>query len=120
MYDGSHLKIYMAKIEKSKSGNKTTPKGTMPADKLKRFKLLGNSLQYDRLVCRNAKAVAKNVREFAAYRTMVHGVIETKLPASLKYTAHYFCIPMSRSDSDNPRDRKGLENVGTAPQGVLV
>lgn len=110
----------MAKIEKSKSGNKTTPKGTMPADKLTRFKLLGNSVQYDRLVCRNSNAVAKNIRAFAAYRTMVHGVTETKLPASLKYAAHYFCIPMSRSDSDNPRDRKGLENVGNAPQGVLV
>ena len=109
----------MAKIEKSKPGNKTTSKGTMPADKLKRFKLLGNIKDYDRLVCRNAQVVAKSIRMFSTYRQLVHGVNEIKLPASLKYTAHYFAIPMSRSDSDNPRDRKGLDNVGTAPEVIV-
>jgi hypothetical protein len=40
----------------------------------------------------------------------VHGVSHTgKLPSSLRSTVHYFQVPMRRSDSDNNKDRKGIE-----------
>ena len=41
----------------------------------------------------------------------VHGVTTNVVPSQLKQVAHYFLTPMSRADSDNSKDRKGLETV---------
>lgn len=97
-----------------KNSNKQ-PKGTMPADKLKQFKLHANLKEPVIYVTRNTKKIAASVRALAAYRATVHGVVHTgKLPASLRSTVHYFQVQMSRADSDNNKDRKGLENTTEA------
>ncbi len=110
----------MATIKKATNtpGNKFTVTGTLPPDHLLRHKLT-NLKEPNVYVCRNNKAVAKSVRALKSYRQTVHGVHTDKLAGSLVLSAHYFLIPMSRSDSDNPRDRKSLENLGT-PSEVLV
>ena len=92
-----------------KNSNKQ-PKGTMPVDKLKQFKLQANLQEPEIYVTHNKNKIAASVRALAAYRTSVHGVAHTgKLPASLRSTVHYFQVPMRRSDSDNNKDRKGTE-----------
>ena len=102
----------MANIQtnnQSKNSNKQ-PKGTMPVDKLKQFKLQANLQEPEIYVTHNKNKIAASVRALAAYRTAVHGVAHTgKLPASLRSTVHYFQVPMRRSDSDNNKDRKGIE-----------
>ena len=106
----------MANIQsnkQSKNSNKQ-PKGNMPMDKLKQFKLLGNLKEPVIYVTHNTNKIARSVRALAAYRTAVHGVVHTgKLPASLRSTVHYFQVPMSRSDSDNSRDRRGVDTTET-------
>lgn len=108
----------MANIKKSNTEQKNSnkqPKGTMPADKLKQFKLLGNLQEPVIYVTRNTKKIAQSVRALTSYRAAVHGVVHTgKLPASLRSTVHYFQVQMSRADSDNSKDRKGLENTTEA------
>ena len=104
----------MANIQsnKEKKNSNKQPKGTMPADKLKQFKLHGNLQEPVIYVTRNTKKIAQSVRALASYRATVHGVVHTgKLPASLRSTVHYFQVQMSRSDSDNSKDRKGIENT---------
>lgn len=92
-----------------KNSNKQ-PKGTMPMDKLKQFKLQANLQEPEIYVTHNKNKIAASVRALAAYRTSVHGVAHTgKLPACLRSTVHYFQVPMRRSDSDNNKDRKGIE-----------
>lgn len=92
-----------------KNSNKQ-PKGTMPMDKLKQFKLQANLQEPEIYVTHNKNKIARSVRALAAYRTSVHGVAHTgKLPSSLRSTVHYFQVPMRRSDSDNNKDRKGIE-----------
>lgn len=100
----------MATIQKTQTkGSAFSCKGTMPPDKLKQFKLTENLKKYDRIVCRNDKLVRDFVRKYSTYRMFAHKVATTYLPASIKYTAHYFSVPLTRSDSDNPKDRKGLD-----------
>ena len=102
----------MANIQtnKEKKNSNKQPKGTMPADKLKQFKLQGNLEEPVIYTTHNTKKISASVRALAAYRTSVHGVYHTgKLPACLRSTVHYFRVPMSRSDSDNSKDRKGTE-----------
>lgn len=104
---------YIQTNNEKKNSNKQ-PKGTMPLDKLKQFKLQGNLEEPVIYTTHNTKKIATSVRAIAAYRLAVHGVIHTgKLPASLKSTVHYFQVPMSRSDSDNSRDRRGVESTET-------
>lgn len=112
----------MAKIDNKKSNDNYSLKGTMPPDKIKRFKLppnLSNSL-VDYTIGRDRVLVKKNVQDIKAYRQTVHGVYEKKLPASLLKTAHYMTIQHTRGDSDNPRDRKGLISVTTSASPVAV
>jgi hypothetical protein len=102
----------MANIQtnKEKKNSNKQPKGTMPLDKLKQFKLQGNLEEPVIYTTHNTKKISASVRALAAYRTSVHGVYHTgKLPACLRSTVHYFRVPMSRSDSDNSKDRKGTE-----------
>ena len=103
----------MAKIENAKHNDRYTPLGTMPPDKIKRFKLLPNLK--DPLVqpslSRNRALVKKNAQDIKHYRQHVHGVNEPRLPSCYKMSAHYFAIQHTRADSDNPRDRKGLAPV---------
>ena len=96
-----------------KKNNNKQPKGTMPADKLKQFKLLGNLKEPSIFVTHNTQKIARSVRAISAYRMLVHGVNTHKLPASLRSAVHYFQVPMSRSDSDNNKDRKGIEAVAS-------
>lgn len=102
----------MANI-KSNNENKNSnkqPKGTLPLDKLKQFKLKGNLEEPAIYVTHNTNKIARSVRALSSYRLIVHGVVHTgKLPASLRSTVHYFQVQMSRSDSDNSKDRKGIE-----------
>jgi hypothetical protein len=92
---------YIQTNKEKKNSNKQ-PKGTMPADKLKQFKLHGNLEEPEIYTTHNKNKIAASVRALAAYRTAVHGVSHTgKLPASLRSTVHYFQVPMRRSDSDN-------------------
>lgn len=101
----------MAKTNTSNTEKKNSnrqPSGTMPKDKLARHKLKGN-ISYTERVVSGGKRVKKFAESIKHYRQFVHGVNEPSLASSLRQTAHYFSIPMSRADSDNPRDRKGLE-----------
>lgn len=91
-------------------GSNKQPVGTMSKEKIARFKLHGNFADNrPKVISRNTKKVAQSIRQLTTYRMYVHGVAETKLPSQLRQTAHYFLIPMSRADSDNAKDRKGLE-----------
>ena len=102
----------MANIQTNKEHKNSNkqPKGTMPMDKLKQFKLHANLQEPEIYVTHNTNKIAASVRALAAYRTSVHGVAHTgKLPACLRSTVHYFQVPMRRSDSDNNKDRKGIE-----------
>jgi hypothetical protein len=100
----------MAKIENTKTrGSNKQPKGTMPADMLVRYKLKENLKDSTRFVSRNSSVVKKFSRMISTYRVYVHGAQSTKLPACLRSTAHYFSVPLTRADSDNARDRRGLE-----------
>jgi hypothetical protein len=102
----------MANIQtnKEKKNSNKQPKGTMPADKLKQFKLHGNLEEPEIYVTHNKNKISASVRALAAYRAAVHGVSHTgKLPACLRSTVHYFQVPMRRSESDNSKDRKGTE-----------
>jgi len=112
----------MAKTENKTHNDKYTPKGTMPPDKTKRFKLLPNlkSPLVESVVSRNWAVVRNNARDIKAYRQTVHNVHEARLPSSLRKTAHYFAVQHTRADSDNPRDRKGLESVAKVETEVLT
>ena len=105
----------MAKIDNTNNAKKNSnknPIGTMPKDKLIRFKLNGNidnPGEYKHRSLADVKKVAKSARAMHTYRMYVHGCVEPRLPSSLRRTVHYFLTPMSRSDSDNSKDRKGLD-----------
>lgn len=103
----------MAKIENKTHNDRFTPLGTMPPDKLKRFKLIGNLKEplVQPSLSRNRALVKKNAQDIKHYRQFVHGVNEPRLPSCYKMSAHYFAIQHTRADSDNPRDRKGLVPV---------
>jgi hypothetical protein len=107
----------MAKIDntnKSKKNSNNMPKGTMPKDKLTRFKLKGNidePGEYKHLTIADVKTVAKSARAVHTYRMYVHGCTEKRLPSSLRRTVHYFLTPMSRMDSDNSKDRRTIVEV---------
>ena len=101
----------MAKNTEKKGSNKTS-KGTMPADKLVRFKLKGN-ISSDRVVSRNTKLVKKFAESIKHYRQSAHGVNESRLPSCFRMSAHYFTIPLTRADSDNPRDKRGLVDASS-------
>lgn len=113
----------MAKIEKetkNKNSNKM-PKGTMPKDKLARFKLNGNIDEpgdYKHRTISDARIVARSARSVHNYRLYVHGCTEKRLPSSLRRSVHYFLTPMSRMDSDNVKDRKGFtpDNADITPE----
>jgi hypothetical protein len=81
--------------------------GTMPADKLALYKLQGNTLKNDtvRYICRDTKSVAQRVRAIGTYRMLVHGVTTPKVPSCLTNIAHYFLIPMSRSEGSSNEQR---------------
>jgi hypothetical protein len=81
--------------------------GTMPADKLALYKLQGNTLKNDtvRYICRDTKSVAQRVRAIGTYRMLVHGVTTPKVPSCLTNIAHYFLIPMTRSEGSSNEQR---------------
>jgi hypothetical protein len=82
--------------------------GTMPADKLALYKLQGNTLKNDtvRYISRDTKSVAKRVRAIGTYRMIVHGVTTPKVPSCLTNIAHYFLIPMTRSEGSNSNEQR--------------
>jgi len=101
----------MAKIERNNNnrGSNNMPIGTMPKDKLIRFKLSGNISDpgdYKVRSIADVKLVARSARAVKNYRMYVHKCYENKLPSSLRRSVHYFMTPMSRMDSDNSKDRK--------------
>ena len=94
----------MAKINNTEKRNTNrSPKGTMPKDMLNKFKLKGNLADPPIYVTRDARKIARSVRMVSTYRQLVHGA-PPKLPSSLRTLVHYFLVPLSRTDSDNPRD----------------
>lgn len=105
----------MAKIDNSSNAQKRNsnkqPVGTMPKDKLVRFKLKGNIENpgdYKHRTMSDVKIVARSARAIHTYRMYVHGCVEPRLPSALRRTVHYFLTPMSKSDSDNSKDRKEI------------
>lgn len=113
----------MAKIERNNNtrGSNNMPIGTMPKDKLTRFKLNGNIADpgdYKVRSIADVKLVARSARAVKNYRSYVHKCYEARLPSSLRRTVHYFMTPMSRMDSDNSKDRKGIvvETDNSAPE----
>ena len=103
------------KTSQSSKGFANSCYGTMPADKLSLYKLQGNTLKNDtvRYIYRDSKSVAKAVRAISTYRMIVHGVATHKVPSCLTNIAHYFLIPMSRSEGSNSNDRRS-ENAETS------
>lgn len=100
----------MSKTHKtnSRKNSNFNPVGTMPKDKLSRFKLNGNlenPAEYNHRSMSDVKVVARHMRALHTYRMLVHKCTEPRLPSSLKQSVHYFLSHMSRSDSDNARDR---------------
>lgn len=113
----------MAKIERNNNtrGSNNAPVGTMPKDKLTRFKLNGNISDpgdYKVRSIADVKLVARSARAVKNYRSYVHKCHEARLPSSLRRSVHYFMTPMSRMDSDNSKDRKGIvvETDNSAPE----
>lgn len=103
----------MAKIDKNNNtrGSNNMPIGTMPKDKLTRFKLSGNISEpgdYKIRSISDVKLVARSARAVKNYRMYVHKCTENRLPSSLRRSVHYFMTPMSRMDSDNSKDRKSF------------
>ena len=103
----------MANINKTnntKKGSNKSPVGTMPKDKLAKYKLSGNFVESrPKYTNHNTKRVAKSIRAISTYRMYVHGVATNVVPSQLKQVAHYFLTPMTRADSDNSKDRKTVE-----------
>lgn len=114
----------MAKIENTSTAKKNSnnmPKGTMPKDKLQRFKLKGNidnPGDYKHRTIADVKIVARSARAIKTYRQYVHGCQEPRLPSSLRRTVHYFLTPMSRMDSDNAKDRKNIIEVDNSAENT--
>ena len=101
-------------------GNNFTPVLTLPSDMLARHKLKGGNIvgaqRYKAF--RADKKVRDFSRLFHTYRTYVHGGVPSRNCAIVRSMAHYFCIPMSKMDSENPRDRRtsyGETNRGPEP-----
>lgn len=97
----------MANTTDTKGSNITRPT-TLSPEMLSRHKLKGNIVDGQRYKSfRNEKKVQEFSRMISTYRVLVHGVTtEHRLASPLRSMCHYFAIPMSRMDSDNPRDRK--------------
>ena len=104
----------MAKIDKNNNNNRGSnkqPVGTMPKDKLARFKLKGNIENpgdYKHRSMADIKLVARSARAIHTYRMYAHGCVEPRLPSALRRSVHYFMTPMSRGDSDNSKDRRDI------------
>lgn len=109
----------MATIQKTSHSSKGFAHscyGTLPADKLSLYKLQGNTLKNDtvRYISRDTKSVAQRVRAISTYRMIVHNVTTHKVPSCLTNIAHYFLIPMSRSEGGNEqRSERRSETVST-------
>ena len=95
----------MAKIDKNTTnnnrGSNAQPIGTMPKDKLIRFKLKGNidnPGDYKHRTMADVKLVARSARAIKTYRMYVHKCVEPRLPSSLRRSVHYFMTPMSKYD----------------------
>ena len=110
-----HTMATINKTSQSSKGFANSCYGTMPADKLSLYKLQGNTFKNDavRYIYRDSKSVAKAVRAISTYRMIVHGVATHKVPSCLTNIAHYFLIPMSRSEGSNTNDRRS-ENAETS------
>jgi hypothetical protein len=101
-------------------GTAFTPKGTMPKDKLLRFGLVGNSpFPVDYKAYRADRTVQRLCKIIGTYRQCVQGNNEPRLPKALVYIAHYFAIPMTKADSDNPKDRRGIDRSAEAAPEVV-
>jgi hypothetical protein len=105
----------MAKIDNNNNAQKrnsnNNPIGTMPKDKLVRFKLKGNIENpgdYKHRSLADVKLVARSARAIHTYRMYAHGCMEPRLPSALRRSVHYFMTPMSRGDSDNSKDRRDI------------
>jgi len=96
------------KTSQSSKGFANSCYGTMPADKLSLYKLQGNTFKNDavRYIYRDSKSVAKAVRAISTYRMLVHGVTTHKVPSCLTNIAHYFLIPMTRSEGSNTNEQR--------------
>ena len=111
----------MAKIDKYQTttrGNNNNPIGTMPKDKLLRFKLKGNidnPGDYKHRSMADVKLVARSARAIKTYRMYVHKCVEPRLPSSLRRSVHYFMTPMSKYDGaggESVKDNKS--NIAAA------
>jgi len=83
-------------------GSSHTDKGTMPNDKLMRFKLNGNfnNDEYGKSYKNDGK-VKRLSRIIHGYRLFSHGCIEPRLSSNMRQLVHYFCIPMSKDNNND-------------------
>ena len=97
-----------ANAANTKKGDKFTPKTTLNPEMLARHKLRGNTVDSQRYIAfRSDKTVRDFSRMFSTYRLLVHGVTTRhRLASPIRNMAHYFSIPLSKSDSDFSRDKK--------------
>ena len=80
-------------------GNNITPALTLTQNMLLKHKLRGNTVGAQRYVAfRNDKKVRHFSRMFSTYRLLSHGVTAPRLAAPLRSMAHYFAIPMTKTD----------------------
>ncbi len=104
----------------TKGSNITRPT-TLSPEMLARHKLKGNSVDAQRYKSfRNEAKVKQFSRMVSTYRLLNHGVTTNhRLASPLRSMCHFFAIPMSKMDSDNPRDRKASYGE-TAPAQAPV
>jgi hypothetical protein len=108
----------MAKITSSaseQSGRKFSPRGTMPKDMLKRFKLSGNIADpRDVVYSHHDRKISRSIRAIHSYRQFVHGCNEARVPSCLRRSAHYFAIPMSQYQGGSAEEKTGSVPVVSA------
>ena len=105
----------------NRDSNRQAP-NTLSKEKLAIYKIRGNDVltgvRYKAF--RNEKKVRDMSRMVNTYRTYVHGVVRGRNCGPMRSLAHYFCIPMSKMDSDNPRDRRASFGEAPAPTPAPV
>lgn len=105
----------MAKIETNKAPQKDSnkqPKGTMPIDKLRQFKLNGNMQYATEYHASNIRKAAKSARMIGTYRQFVHNA-PSKLPSCLRSTVHYFLNAAHRYDNEPVVRESSNESVNS-------
>lgn len=102
-------------------GRNDTPAGYLPHALAVRHKLTVNTASDNSYVKRYSRGNRKIKALFTAvkaYRLFVHGVMEKRLPAPLRYGVHYLIEPMSRSSGGSNYEGKPVEQTSASAPAV--